>query len=73
MKFEGVLKQNIGREVKMFFETVNGSDSFSSAGTLEEVNDDYIKVRVFKNVVSYINRKAMILTVLEVIGGEKQG
>ena len=65
---ETVLKRSVGRPVRLCFETQNG-DSFSVAGDLLEVTDDYIKV--YGMVETYINRKATVLTYFEVFERNK--
>ena len=67
MKLENLLRSLIGKNVRLVFET--SQDSFSVAGKLIEVTDDYIKLYGMTTI--YVNRKATILTYLEVYEEEK--
>lgn len=62
MKLEKLLRSLIGKNVRLVFET--SQDSFSVAGQLLEVTDDYIKLYGMTTI--YVNRKATVLTYLEV-------
>jgi len=68
MKLENLLRSLIGKNVRLVFET--SQDGFSIAGKLMEVTDDYIKLYGMTTI--YVNRKATILTYLEVYEEGKQ-
>jgi len=70
VKLEEILRQSIGREVRLCFSMGDGDDFYIS-GDLLEVTDEYIKVRGLACDI-YINRKATVITYFEVFKEEKK-
>jgi len=71
-KFENVLKDKVGCEVRLYFESANGGQDFTVAGRLMEVTDDYIYIRYLSAEEVYVNRKTSILIYMEVLGNKRQ-
>ena len=65
------MKDKVGCEVRLYFESANGGGDFTVAGRLMEVTDDYIRVRYFSAEEVYVNRKTSILIYMEVFGKRK--
>jgi len=71
-KFENVLKDKVGCEVRLYFESANGGGDFTVAGRLMEVTDDYIHICFLAGEDVYVNRKTSILIYMEVLGNRRQ-
>ena len=64
-KLEDILNKNIGNKVAFSYETPSG-EGHTVFGTLEEIGEDFIKIKASVNTI-YVNKQTCSITELGII------